>query len=76
MNGRIATTGRFEANVFYLDLTPQMIEAGVAVLIQEFGGSSANPGTDFERTAQAVFEAMLACCEPENLVYRPRSGDH
>lgn len=63
---------RPEASVFLLNTTPKMIEAGVAVLVEEFGGPSANPATDFERTARAVFESMLAFCEPEDLVYRPK----
>jgi hypothetical protein len=60
------------ATVFCVHVTAEMIRAGVVVLVEEFGGSAANPATDFGRTAQNVFESMIALCEPENLVYRVR----
>jgi hypothetical protein len=66
---------RMTASVFLLKVTPKMIDAGVAVLVEEFGGPLANPTTNFAQTAQAVFESMLAFCEPEDLVYRPQQKD-
>jgi hypothetical protein len=64
-----------EADVFFVEITPTMIEAGVAVLMKEFSGPSEHPRMDYDRTAKAVLEAMIARCEPSNLVYRPRKGD-
>jgi two-component system nitrate/nitrite response regulator NarL len=65
-----------DASVFLLKVTPRMTEAGAAVLTEQFGKPPANPGKcDYERVAQAVFEAMLASCPPGDLVYRPREND-
>ncbi len=46
-----------------IEITPEMIEAGEAVLLSELSGSLLHPSFWSDRVAKRVFEAMLASAE-------------